>query len=252
MSLPAADASFSEDTLLGGRLRLRQPRRGYRVAIDPVLLAAAVPAGAGDRVLEAGAGTGAAALCLAWRVPGARVVGVEREPELLALARANVAANALEDRVELVEGDLLAPSARGEGGFDQVMTNPPFADAGAATPPATATGRAAHLAEAPLGAWIRACLAHLRPRGRLVLVHRADRLDAILAALHGPAGDIAVCPLWPRAGAPARRVIVSARKGSRGPLRLLPGLVLHGGDGRFTSAADAILREGAPLPLDPS
>lgn len=249
---PALEPEISEDTLLGGRLRFLQPRRGYRVAIDPVLLAAAVTAGPDARVLDAGAGSGAAALCLAARVPGCRVVGLEREPLLLAFARANVAASGLGGRIELAEGDLLTPSDELKRlSFDHVMTNPPFTAPGAGTPPATGTRRAAHLAEADLEAWIGACLARLRPRGRLTLIHRADRLDAILAALHPAAGAVVVCPLWPRDGVAARRVIVGARKGVRTPLRLLPGLVLHERGGGFTSAAGAILREGAPLPLHP-
>lgn len=217
-----------------------------------MLLAASVTARAGDTVLDAGAGSGAAALCLAHRVPGCRVVGLDQDPTLLALARANAAANGLADRLELVEGDLLAPpAALKAASFDAVMTNPPFAEAAAGTAPAEPTRRAARLAPVPLAAWIAACLARLRPRGRLFLVHRADRLGEILAALQGAAGEIAVCPLWPRAGTPARRVVVGARKAARGPLTLLPGLVLHEPDGRFTSAAEAILREGAPLPLHP-
>jgi tRNA1(Val) A37 N6-methylase TrmN6 len=251
---PTEAAPRSDDALLGGRLRLRQPRRGYRVAIDPVLLAAAVTAGPGETVLDAGAGSGAAALCLAHRVPGCRVLGLEREPELLELAQANVTANGLATRIELVAGDLLAPPpGLRQRVFDRVMTNPPFHPAGAASAPATPSGRAAHLATAGVAEWIGACLARLRPLGWLTLIHRAGRLDELLAARAGRAGDLRVCPLWPRSGVPARRVIVAGRKGARSPLRLLPGLVLHegaDGGGRFTSAANAILREGAPLPLD--
>lgn len=247
----AAAPPPTEDALLGGRLRFLQPARGYRVAVDPVLLAAATAAEPGEAVLDAGAGSGAASLCLAARVPGCRVTGLEREPELLALARANVAANGLEGRVGLAAGDLLATP--GPRGFDRVMTNPPFHAEAAATAPATATGRAAHLLAggADLAAWIGACLARLRPRGWLTLVHRADRLDALLAALAGRAGDVRVCPVWPRAGRAARRVLVAARRDSKAPACLLPGLVLHEADGRFTPAADAILRDGAPLPLHP-
>ena len=246
-----AEPGLSDDRLLGGRLRLQQPRRGYRVAIDPVLLAAAVAADDGERVLDAGAGTGAAALCLAARVAACRITGLERDPELLAVARRNVASNGLGERIALCPGDLLnAPPSLRAVPFDSVMTNPPYHLEAAASPPSSPTGRAAHLATADLAAWIAACLARLRPQGRLFLVHPADRLDAILAALAGRAGDMVVLPLWPRADAAgARRVIVAARKGRRGPLRLARGLVLHEPDGRFTAAAEAILRDAAPLPL---
>jgi tRNA1(Val) A37 N6-methylase TrmN6 len=251
MASPAEPPELTEDGLLGGRLRFFQPRRGYRAAIDPVLLAAAVRAEAGETVLDAGVGTGAAALCLAARAPGCRIVGLEREQELLELAAVNVRANGLADRVELVAGDLLGPSddLRRQP-FDAVMTNPPYLADGAGTPPLDAARRAAHLGEAELGRWVAACLARLKPLGRLALIQRADRLDAVLAALAGRAGDVVVFPFWPsEAAAQAKRVIVAARKGARGPLRLARGLVLHEPDGRFTPAAEAVLRDGAPLNL---
>ena len=246
-----AQPELTEDGLLGGRLRFFQPRRGYRTAIDPVLLAAAVRVEAGETVLDAGVGTGAAALCLAARAPGCRIVGLEREPELLELAAANVQANGLAHRVELVAGDLLAPpEALRQRAFDAVMTNPPYYIEGAATPPLDAARRAAHLGEDEPGRWVAACLARLKPLGRLTLIQRADRLDGVLAALAGRAGDVVVFPLWPSGkAAEAKRVIVAARKAARAPLRLVRGLVLHEPDGRFTTAADAILRDGAPLNL---
>ena len=243
-----SEADTTEDAILGGRVRLRQPGRGYRVAIDPVLLAAAVVAGPGDRILDAGTGTGAAALCLARRCAGVRLLGLEREPALLELARANVAANRLDDRIELAAGDLLAPF-RGEP-FDQVMSNPPFHREGRATAPATATAMAAHQGEADAGAWVAACLARLRPRGRLTLIHRPEALPELLAALAGRAGDVLVYPLWPTAeAAAARRVVVTARKGAHGPARLARGLVLHGPDGGYSEPAEAVLRHALPLEL---
>jgi tRNA1(Val) A37 N6-methylase TrmN6 len=247
----SAAPELTEDGLLGGRLRFFQPRRGYRAAVDPVLLAAAVRPEAGGTVLDAGVGTGAAALCLAARVPGCRVVGLERAPELLEVAAANVAANGLAGRVELVAGDLLdPPDELRRRSFDAVMTNPPYLAEGAATPPLDAARRAAHLGEAEPGRWVAACLARLKPSGRLTLIQRADRLDAVLAALAGRAGAVVVFPLWPSdAAAGAKRVIVAARKAARGPLRLARGLVLHEPDGRFTPAAEAVLRDGAPLNL---
>jgi tRNA1(Val) A37 N6-methylase TrmN6 len=246
---PPEPDELTDDRLLGGRLRFFQPRRGYRVAIDPVLLAAAVPVGAGERVLDAGAGTGAAALCLAARVPRARVVGLERDRALLAVARLNAAANAPAAPIELVEDDLLARPAT--DAFDHVMTNPPYHPRAAASAPATASGAAAHLAEFATAEWLGACLARLRPGGRLTVIHRAEALPEILAALHGKAGDLVVFPLWPNVEAPAaKRVIVAARKSARGPARIARGLVLHGPGGRrFTDAAEAVLRGGEGLHL---
>lgn len=239
----------SEDRLLGGAVHLCQPREGYRAAIDPVFLAAAVPARRGERVLELGVGSGAAALCLAHRVRGCRVVGLERQRAMAGLAARNVASNGMEDRVEIVVGDLLDPPAPLKAQrFDHVMANPPY------LPPVRADRRkpgkrdASDVeGEADLRAWVDCALRRVRPRGTVTFVHRADRLDALLAALEGRAGGIVVVPLWPKAGVAAKRVIVRARKGVATPLVLTAGLVLHEADGAFTGAAERILRDGGVL-----
>lgn len=245
---------LTEDLLLGGRVRLSQPVAGYRAATDPLLLAAAVPARAGETVLELGLGAGAAALCLAARVQGVVLTGVEIQPEYAALARANAAANGVS--LEVVEGDVAAlPAALRARRFDHVMMNPPFHAHGLASP-VEGRDRAHREGEAGVGAWISAAVARARPRGRVTLIHRAERLPEILAALSGPAGEIAVLPLAARGGRAAKRVIVTARTQMRGPFRLLAPLVLHEGaahsaDGDdFTAAARAILRDGAALSLE--
>ena len=143
-----------------------------------------------------------------------------------------------------------APAARlpaaASGPFDHAMANPPYQPAGHGTRPPDDAKAAAHVeGEADLNAWIAAMLAVLKPKGTRTLVQRADRRGAILAALDGRAGGVVICPLWPKAGAPARRVIVRARKGVRTPLVLAPGLVLHQADGSYTAEADAVLRGAA-------
>lgn len=245
-----SEPDVTEDALLGGRVRLRQPRRGYRAAIDPLFLAAAAPAGPDDRVLDAGMGAGAASLCLAARAPGCHVTGLELQPELAALARENVVLNGLQDRIAVVEGDLLRPPDLA-GGFDVIIANPPYLAAGGGTASPRAGKALADMeGEAGLGDWIAFCARMARHKGHVVLIHRADRLDGVLAALkqHG-CGSVVLFPLWPRAGQAARRVIVGARKGGRAPLVLAPGLVLHAADGRYTAAAERVLRDGAALPL---
>lgn len=245
MSAPLAD----EDLLLGGRVSLAQQAAGYRAAVDPVLLAAFTAAVAGDRVLDAGTGTGAAALCLAARVGGVRVTGIELRPEIAELARGNAARNGVDGRVTVVEGDVLRPpDALTPGGFDRVMMNPPYLKAGAASVPPDAAKAAANVeGEARLADWIGFAHAMLAPRGVLTVVHRADRVDEILARLHGRFGGVVLFPLWPRAGAAARRILVAATRDGRGPAALAAGLVLHEADGRFTAAAEAVLRDAAPL-----
>lgn len=245
---------LTEDHLLNGRVRLFQPKHGYRVAIDPVLLAAAVPAQPGERVLDAGAGTGAASLCLAVRVEDCRIAGIELQRTLQRIASDNVAHNGMTSRIDLIAGDIGRPPPRLVGAsFDHVMTNPPQLAAAAATPSPEPGRAAAHVeGELDLAAWLTNCLRMLKPGGLLTLIHRAERLDAILAALQGRLGDVVVFPLWPGGDRrPAKRVLIQGRKGSRGPLRLLRGLVLHEPDGRYTPAAECILRQAKPLVLAP-
>ena len=245
--------SPSDDSLLGGRVRLRQPGGGYRVAMDSVLLAAAVPARPADRVLDIGAGVGAASLCLAARVPECRVDGIELDAGLAALAGANAAANGWGRRVEILAGDILdPPAALTSGGYDVVMTNPPYMARGRGNPPPD-PARAAALVEgaADLAAWLDFAVAMARPRGFIVLIHRADRVDEILRTLGARVGGVVLLPLWPRATArTATRVIVAARKGAAAPARILRGLVLHEADGAYTPAVEAILRGEEALDFD--
>ena len=246
-----APLPVSDDALLGGRVKLLQPTHGYRVAIDPLLLAAAVPAAAGDAVLDIGCGVGAAALCLAARVPACRVTGIEMQRELVRLAGENAARNGVADRVAIMAGDIRNPPPRLEpGGFAHVMANPPYMEAEAASPsPLPAKAIATVEGGADLAAWVRFALAMTRPRGSITFIHRADRLEHLLAQFAGRAGGIVVLPLWPSVGKSAKRVIVHARKDLASPTRLLPGLVLHEADGRYTEAADAVLREARAIDL---
>ena len=242
----AAEPAFTEDRLLGGRVRLRQPTIGYRVAIDPVFLAASVPAEPHQIVLDVGCGAGAAMLCLAARVQHVRVVGLEMQRELVRLAGDNAILNAMEARVSVMIGDLLHPPPRlSAGSFDHVMANPPFLDQGRAGP-ATTPGKAAATIEgdADLGAWVRFCLAMVRPKGTITFIHRADRLDTLISEIAGRAGEVVIYPLWPAEDRPASRVLVRARKQIAAPARLARGLVLHRADGRPTDLADGVLRAG--------
>jgi tRNA1(Val) A37 N6-methylase TrmN6 len=240
-------AALSDDRLLGGRVLLRQPLRGLRAGLDAVLLAAGVPALPGQRVLEAGCGSGAGFLCLAARVRGLAILAVERDAGLAALARANAAANGLAGRVEVIEGDVRDMAlARRLPPCDHAFANPPFWPGGTAPP--EAIRRAATHEEASLADWARFLAAPLARRGSLSLILPAARLDAAMAALAAAGcGGTRLLPFWPRAGLPAKRVLLQARRGGRGPARMDPGLVLHDAAG-FSAAAEAILRDGAALP----
>ena len=247
---PDSSGGVTEDAILGGRVVIRQPEDGYRAAIDPVLLAASVPAAEGQRVLDVGCGVGTAGLCLARRVSGVFVTGIELQPELAELARQNVEANDLGGRVEFLRGDLLDPPADlAAGGFDHVMANPPFAGPGTGNiSPHAGKATASVEGEADLRSWVDFCVRMARSRGSVTIIHRADRLEDLLAAMKEDLGDLAVFPLWPgKNGKPAKRVLVRGRKGVSAPLRLLPGLVLHGPRGGYTDAAEEVLRHAGQL-----
>lgn len=251
--------AITEDALLGGRVALRQPAFGYRAAIDPVLLAAAIPADPGETVLDVGTGVGAASLCLALRVANIRITGIEIQRELVRLAQENVSLNGLEDCVEVLLGEVQRPPPRlAPGSFDHVMANPPYFEAEKGqTSPEPAKAAANMEGEADLAAWLRCCLTMARPGGTVTVIHRADRLNELLTLLTAKAGAIVVFPLWAHdpfdntasTKAGAKRVIVQARVGSRTPLRLAGGIILHHTDGRFTALAEAVLRHGAALLL---
>lgn len=214
-------------------------------------MAAAIPAAPQQLVLDIGCGSGAATLCLAARVPLCRVVGLEPQRDLVRLAGDNVVQNGMSGRVSVIAGDLLRPPPRlSPGMFDHVMANPPFFERGRGTPtPVPAKAAATIEGDASLADWVRFALAMARDKGSLTFIHRAERIDALLGYLAGRAGEIVVFPLWPAAGRDASRVLVRARKQVASPARIAPGLILHEVDGRFTAAADAVLRGGEALSL---
>lgn len=236
----------TEDAFLGGAVMVRQPRQGFRAGLDAVMLAAAVPAHAGEETLELGAGAGTASLCLARRVIGVRVKGVEIEDTMAALASANASANGLSDRVSFVTKDAFALPECYRRPFDHVFCNPPFHDDFGEAAPDPIKARALQ-DKGKLSAWLSAGMKRTVSGGTFTTILRADRLNEALAAL--PERGIAVFPLWPRQGVPARRVILQARQGSRAPIQLLAGLVLHAADGGPTPEAEAILRGGAGLTI---
>jgi tRNA1(Val) A37 N6-methylase TrmN6 len=248
MNSEAISVETTEDALLAGHIRLRQPKDGFRAAIDSVLLPAAVTAVANDRVFEIGAGCGAATLCLARRVDGVKISGIEVQPHLVRLAGNNVRANGFEQRIDIMAGDVAQPlPPRVQGPFDHVMMNPPYLEASRSRLPDHSNKATAHIeGAAGLEIWISRAHSLLRHKGIVTLIHRADRLDDIIRALGGKFGGITVYPLWPRSGAPAKRVIVRARKGVATPFALTSGLVLHADNGDYTAAAESILR-GGPL-----
>ena len=235
---------FTEGGLLGRRVVYRQLARGHRTGFEPVLLAAACPAKAGELVLEAGTGAGAALLCLAARVQGVAGIGVELDPALVKLADENFRNNGL-NGVFSVEADaerLPFPANQ----FDHAIANPPWFNSAGTLSPDEQRSRAHHAGPRLLAGWVDELARCLRPRGSLTLIMPAASLAAAATALRKACGGITLLPLWPRAGSPAKIVILSARKGAKGPDAVLPGLVLHDEAG-ITPAAQAVLRDGKSI-----
>jgi tRNA1(Val) A37 N6-methylase TrmN6 len=243
----------TSDVFLGDRLMIRQPVKGYRAGIDAVLLAACARPGEGP-ILDLGAGAGTVGLCAAVRCPDVRVVLVEREAELAELARHNIATNGLEARVSVVEADigekLTATTARDlpVDTFAHVLANPPFHEEGAGTPAHWPLKALSHAMTADaLETWVRFMARSAMPGGKATMIHKAEALPRILNTFENRFGGITILPIHPREGEPAIRILVEGIKGSRAPLIIKPGLILHGEGNAFRSDVDAILRRGVAL-----
>ncbi|WP_227446908.1 tRNA1(Val) (adenine(37)-N6)-methyltransferase [Cognatishimia sp. F0-27] len=248
------DAALTRDSFLGGRVTLLQPRVGYRAGVDPVLLAASVSARPGQSVLDLGCGAAPALCCLATRVEGLALVGLELQPAYAALARRNLALNALSG--DIYEGTVSdPPKALRQISVDHVIANPPYFDA-ARGKQAEDTGRGTGRAgETPLEDWVRCAAKRLKPGGACHVILRAERLPELITAMDNHLGALTLLPLLPREGRAPRLVLMSARKGGRSPFRYRPALVLHKGTTHagdreaYTDAIRAVLRDGASLPM---
>jgi tRNA1(Val) A37 N6-methylase TrmN6 len=248
------EADLSRDAFLGGRLQVWQPRRGYRAGVDPVLLAASVPARAGQSVLELGCGVGVAALCLAARVPGVSLTGVEIQPDYADLARRNAAAAGV--ALEVITADLEAlPADLRQRRFDHVIANPPYFLRDHSTA-AMDAGRETALGEGTsLDAWMAVAARRVVDGGRVTVIQRAERLPELIALMTARLGSVEVLPLTPRRGRPAQLVLIRGRKGGRAAFRLADSVLMHTGAAHdtdrdsYTPLVGSVLREGAALPF---
>lgn len=251
-------AGLSDNAFLGGRLRMLQPEKGYRAGIDAVLLAASIPASPGDHVFEAGIGTGVAAGCLAARVNGVQITGIELAARYAMIAEENARRNKLHERIHVLKGDLTDSMRHDDvdwpapASFNHAFANPPFFEETTVQPPADGLRAQAHLLKAgALEAWIKVMAGLVRPRGTVSVIHPASSLPRLLAAMEPRLGNLTVLPMRSRREEAASRIIVRGTRASKAPLRLLPGLVLHGGEGGgFLAEIDNVLRNAAPLEFE--
>ncbi len=238
------ETPLTEDALLGGRVRLMQPRRGYRVAIDAILLAACVAAKAGDRVLDLGAGVGSVGLCVAARVPACTVLGIELQSSMAEIAERNAALNGMAGRVRTIVHDLALPLPADLGLFDHVVTNPPYLAAAVADPsPDPGKALATVESSADLERWLAVAAGALQSAGTVTIIQRADRLKEIADHLvRLGLGEIAIKRL-----SPVARVLIRARRSATAARREAPPLILHEAGGGYTDAAEQVLRHAASL-----
>ena len=236
------------DRFLDGRVVAAQPASGFRAGHDTVLLAAAVPATSGSVIIELGSGAGVASLCLAARIPGARITGIEIDADLVRLANENAARNAVADRVSFITADAAQPSTHADG-VDHVFFNPPFHPDTGQVSPVPARDRATRDSGNAIREWTGRALSLVRDGGTVTAIVRADRVEDIQDAAR-PYGGL-IFPLLPRAGSKPKRAIVHIVKVEGEAFSTVAGLILHEADGRSTEAAENVLRHAKPLNLVP-
>jgi tRNA1(Val) A37 N6-methylase TrmN6 len=244
-------ASLTEDGFLDGRLRILQPEKGFRAGIDSVLLAAAIPCAAGETVYEAGIGTGVAALCVVARNPSIHLTGIEIAARYAMLCEENAKRNGFGDNIRVIHADVKEAlrkdlaSMPSHGSFSHAFANPPYFEDGKSTPSPNLLKAQAHaFGPDDLDLWVKVLHTMVTLRGTVTIVHRADSLGKLLQVMEDRFGDIRIAPLYAREGTAASRIIVQGVKGSKAPMQLLPGLVLHDQNSQFTPEAEAILRDG--------
>lgn len=245
-------AEITDDAFLGGGLQVLQPAQEYRAAMDAVLLAAAIPVQPGESVLDMGTGVGVVSMCIARRVPGARLTGLEIQTDLVELARQNIERNKLND-IEILEGDVRdAPRSLLRNSFDFVCTNPPYygIEEGHVPPSESKRRSHTHAGDAALAGWIKASVKFVKPLGRFTIVFPADGMAEVLSVMGEQLGDLTIFPFWPRSGQSAKRVIITGRKGASGPVHLRQGLTLHAPPERYSKEAEDVLRLGKAIDLN--
>ncbi|MDP8996554.1 MAG: methyltransferase [Pseudomonadota bacterium] len=249
-------SSMTDDAFLGGKLKILQPEKGYRAGIDAVFLGASIPIKDGDTVFEVGIGAGVASLCLLARNSNILVTGIESNTRYAILCEQNAKRNNFSDSVRIIHADVKDAMRRdladmpAHGSFAHAFANPPYFEDGKVTQSPSLLKAAAHsFAPDDLEQWIKVLHAMVTLRGTVTIVHRAETLGKLLTSMESKFGDIRIAPLYAREGSAASRVIVQGVKGSRAPMQLLPGMVLHTEDNNFTPDAEAVLREGATWAL---
>ncbi|HAX91417.1 MAG TPA: methyltransferase [Rhodospirillaceae bacterium] len=240
------------DKLLGGRFAVEQPAKGYRIAVDTLLLASAVDARAGQSVLELGCGVGGVMLALATRVEGIHITGVEIQAYMTDLCASNIRLNSFESRMKVMEGDIATLHEELKGAHDHVMMNPPFHDGKKHSASADPSKKMANTEseEADLGLWIAQSACALKENGTMTMIHRVDRKDEIIALATPHFDALTIKPIWSKDDGTCKRIILRAKKNAdaKGVSTVAP-LILYGKDGRYSDAGEEILRHAQAMEI---
>jgi tRNA1(Val) A37 N6-methylase TrmN6 len=235
--------------LLGTRVKMLSAKSGYRASIDPVVLAATIPAQKGDKILDVGCGVGSAAFCLAARIKEIQVTGIDMQERLIVLAREIGKLNGLEDHTRFLVQNLLSGSCQTQSlPFDHVMANPPYNKKGSGNQsPDPSKALANTEGSALLKDWVAFCFERVKDGGTVTFVHRYERKDELISLMKRN-GLVTVLPLWPKVrGERAKRVLVQSIKGAGGAIKIKKGLVLHREGLGYTFEAHKILYDAGAL-----
>jgi len=242
------ELATTHDSVYQGKLTLEQPRKAYRFGSDAMLLAAAVHAYDGQKVLELGCGVGAVLLAAHHRLPATPFVGIELQEEYAALAKANIARNEAEHQVSVVQGDVTDKALLHLlGTFDHVIANPPYYGENHSGAVTELRRVARQQSDDDLAEWLQSANRFLKAKGTVTIIHSVEKMDELIEGLKKFCGAIRIFPLWPSAGQSCKRIIIHALKGSKTPLSIMPGLVLHEADGKLTERAAEIINHGQSL-----
>ncbi len=237
---------FSIDDFLGGKIKLKQLKDGYRATSDAVMLAASVSEiKNGSTVLDVGSGTGAVSLCLAARFDNCDIKGIELQDENLQIANENSQLNNFSDRVQFYQGNIFGKNIFSKESFDIVISNPPFMDKNDYASPNDA--RDLTRREADLQGWIEFCVKRVKDYGKLFLITKPDKLDEILQSISKKIGEIKIYPIYSKSNISAKKIIVAGVKSSRAKLEIMPAIVLHNDDGQPTMVAKKIQKNGESI-----
>ena len=245
---------LTKNKFLGNKLEIFQFPDGYRGNMDSVLVAASVAAESGQKVLELGCGNGVALCCLLHRVGGLEVYGIEFDRRVAELCRRNISLNKF--KAKIFNADI-ATSIRelNSLSFDHVFMNPPFFKKNAVKKSPIPSSNQAKVETVPLSEWFSVAKKRCRPKGKITIIQRVERLPEIMECLSGHFGQITVQPISSFEDASPKTVIVQATKSSSAAFKLLAPKTVHRRDtlsGKvvYEEELNKILRSGYPLLLN--